>query len=306
MSFEGHGVLIVAKETVGDDVPLCLGIGESGNQPRLVPCFYDWVRETLADTWETGGVIVDEVLPNNRWDVGPCTSDGNLERRQTGGIKVMPGNYSATGPRCMLKQMDGLRAGRCFDSDSEGTQPGGPTQVFPCIHRWYQFLSFGDGTFTPEGSMFTTVPSHIVRQIKNLGHEQHRHMCLGVLGRGDHDEVDWEEDGDDNTFVGKIEEGDTTMDGQDEEEDDDDDELEDLAEWVNEEIVTTQCSNMGAIIQWLFIPFIDDDIPIVIPGQDNDNEDSENEISDTHEDDSCLAFPRPECISTVDVPVIAQ
>jgi hypothetical protein len=80
MSFEGHGVLIVAKETVGDDVPLCLGIGESGNQPRLVPCFEDWVRETLADTWETGGVIMDEVLPNNRWDVGPCTSDGNLER----------------------------------------------------------------------------------------------------------------------------------------------------------------------------------------------------------------------------------
>jgi hypothetical protein len=80
MTFEGHGVMIVAKETVGDDVPLCLGIGESGNQPRLVPCFHDWVRETLADTWETGGVITDEVLPNNRWDVGPCTSDGNLER----------------------------------------------------------------------------------------------------------------------------------------------------------------------------------------------------------------------------------
>jgi hypothetical protein len=45
-----------------------------------VPCFYDWVRETLADTWETGGVIVDEVIPNNRWNIGPCTSDGNLER----------------------------------------------------------------------------------------------------------------------------------------------------------------------------------------------------------------------------------
>jgi hypothetical protein len=229
--------------------------------------------------------------------------------RPTGGIKVTPGNYSATGPRCMLKQMDGLRAGRCFDSDSEGTQPGGPTQVYPCIHRWYQFLSFGDGTFTPKGSMYTTVPSHIVRQIKNLGHEQNKHMCLGVLGRGYHDEVDWEEDDGDNTIVGKIEEGDTRMDGKDEEDDDDDDEeLEDWAEWVNEDIVTTQCSNTGAIIEWLFIPFIDDDIPIMIPGQDNDNEDSENEISDTleDEDDSCLAFPSPECISTADVPVIAQ
>jgi hypothetical protein len=233
----------------------------------------------------------------------PFQSIALLFGRPTGGIKVTPGNYSATGPRCMLKQMDGLRAGRCFDSDSEGTQPGGETQVFPCIHRWYQFLSFGDGTFTPEGSMFTTVPSHIVRQIKNLGHEQHKYMCLGVLGRGEHDEVDWEEDDADNTIVSNIEEGDTTMDG--DEEEDDDDELEDLAEWVNEEVVTTQCSNTGAIIEWLFIPFIEDDIPIVIPGQDNDNEDAENTISDKHED-ACLAFPSPECISTVDVPVIAQ
>jgi hypothetical protein len=211
----------------------------------------------------------------------------------------------------MLKQMDGLRAGRCFDGDSEDTQPGGLTQVYPCVHRWYQFLSFGDGTSTPEGSMYTTVPTHIVRQIKNLGHEQHTHMCLGVLGRGDRDEVDWEEDDeddDDNTIVGKIEEGDTTMDGAAEEDDNDDDneELEDLAEFVDEEVVTTQCSNTGAIIEWLFIPFIADDIPIVIPDEDNDKEDAENLVSDTYEDDSCLAFPSSECISTVDVPVIAQ
>jgi hypothetical protein len=223
--------------------------------------------------------------------------------RPTGGIKVTPGNYSATGPRCMLKQMDGLRAGRCFDSDSEETQPGGLTQVYPCIHRWYQFLSFGDGTSTPEGSMYTTVPTHIVRQINLLGHEQQTHMCLGVLGRGNRDEVDWEDDDDDDsTIVGKIEEGNTRMD-EEEEDDDDDDEFEDLAEFVNEEIVTTQCSNTGAIIKWLFIPFIDDDIPIVIPGQDIDKEEAENLVSDTPEDDSCLAFPSPEC-STVDVPVI--
>lgn len=80
VSFEGHGVLIVAKETAGDDVPLCLGLGMSGNKALLVPCFYDWVKETLADNWETGGVIIDEVLPNSRWEIGPCTSDGDLER----------------------------------------------------------------------------------------------------------------------------------------------------------------------------------------------------------------------------------
>jgi hypothetical protein len=152
--------------------------------------------------------------------------------------------------------------------------------------------------------MFTTVPSHIVRQIKNLGHDQHKYMCLGVLGRGDHDEVDWEADDDDSTYVNKIEEGDTSIDGE-EDEDDDDDELEDLAEWVNEEVVTTQCTNTGAVIEWLFIPFIDDDTPILIPGEDNDNEDAESSIFDTYED-ACLASPSSDCISTVDVPVIAQ
>jgi hypothetical protein len=174
--------------------------------------------------------------------------------------------------------MDGLRVGRCFDGDSEGTQPGGPTQVFPCIHRWYQFLSFGDGTLTPKGSMYTTVPSHIVRQIRNLGHEQNKHMCLGVLQRGDHDEVDWEEDdeaADDSANVDKIEEGDTTMKGEDE-----DDELVELAEWVNEEVVTTQCSNTGAIIEWLFIPFIDEDIPDEVSDEDNDKEDTEGALPD--------------------------
>ena len=31
-SFEGHGVLIVARETVYDKIPLCLGLGESKNK----------------------------------------------------------------------------------------------------------------------------------------------------------------------------------------------------------------------------------------------------------------------------------
>lgn len=31
-TFAGHGVLIVAKSTVNDKVPLCLGLGPSANQ----------------------------------------------------------------------------------------------------------------------------------------------------------------------------------------------------------------------------------------------------------------------------------
>lgn len=33
-SFAGHGVMIVAKETANDKVPLCLGLGPSANQVR--------------------------------------------------------------------------------------------------------------------------------------------------------------------------------------------------------------------------------------------------------------------------------
>ena len=34
MDFEGHGVLIVAKATVSDSTPLCLGLGSTYNKVR--------------------------------------------------------------------------------------------------------------------------------------------------------------------------------------------------------------------------------------------------------------------------------
>jgi len=64
--FAGHGVLIVAKETLHDKVPLCLGLGPEHNKLRLVPCFHDWVPETLAAGWETGAVITQETILHSR------------------------------------------------------------------------------------------------------------------------------------------------------------------------------------------------------------------------------------------------
>jgi hypothetical protein len=80
MAFEGHGVLIVAKETVSDPVPLCLAIGSSGNQVKLLPCFIDAVPPTLAKQWEQGAVILPETVQHTRWEIGPCTTDGRLDR----------------------------------------------------------------------------------------------------------------------------------------------------------------------------------------------------------------------------------
>jgi Core-2/I-Branching enzyme len=80
LSLDGYGTLIVARETVNTSYPLCMGLGPTGNKVRLVPCFKDWVPPTLAQGWETGGVIWDEVQNHTRWQIGPCSSDGNLVR----------------------------------------------------------------------------------------------------------------------------------------------------------------------------------------------------------------------------------
>jgi hypothetical protein len=79
-AFQGQGVLIVAKSTVNDSVPLCLALGDIGNQIKLLPCFQEWVPQTLAEKWESGAVILSETIPHTRWEVGPCTSDGRLTR----------------------------------------------------------------------------------------------------------------------------------------------------------------------------------------------------------------------------------
>ena len=80
MKFENHGILLVAKATVNETEPLCLGLGEKQNMVRLVPCFEEGIVATLAPGWETGAVDVDETKDHNRWEIGPCSSEGNLER----------------------------------------------------------------------------------------------------------------------------------------------------------------------------------------------------------------------------------
>ena len=80
VEFEGHGVLIVAKDTVSNSEPLCLALGEEGNKAELLPCFQSWVPATLAPDWETGAVVLNEVKLHTRWKVGPCTTDGHVER----------------------------------------------------------------------------------------------------------------------------------------------------------------------------------------------------------------------------------
>jgi hypothetical protein len=214
--------------------------------------------------------------------------------RDTGDINVTAGSYSVTGPRCMIKQMDGLREGRCIDGDSGNTQPGGETQVYPCVHRWLQFFSFGNGQVAPKGSIFFTIPMHIVQQIRRSGHEHIPYMCLGVWGRGSSDEVEWEsvsngavdvESSLDRTDNDDDEESDTEDEEEHEIEDEEEEDtdggfvsqvqsergsltisqlsgsasLHPLSEWIDAQIYSTQCSNDGGVIEWMFVPYIVED-----------------------------------------------
>lgn len=148
----------------------------------------------------------------------------------------------------MLKQMDGIRAGRCYDGHPGSLQPGGPVQVYPCVHQWYQFVSFGDGEHAPLGSIYSTIPSHVVKQISNLGHAQIPFMCFGVYGRSEEDELDWD---DKNYKNGEANSYKDVTHKADEEED-----VSPLAEWIDEEIVTTQCTNAKAVVDWVFVPYV--------------------------------------------------
>ena len=281
VQFEGNGVLIVAKDTIKDKVPLCMGLGDTQNKVRLVPCFYHEVLPTLAEHWETGAVIEVETMLHNRWEIGPCSSDGNLTRLESADMVMTPGDYSPVGPRCMFKQLDGLRAGRCVDGESEQLQPGGPLHVFPCVKKWNQFLSVGNGTLAPRGSLHTTIPRHIVARIQSTGYYQESYMCVGVLERGDGDEEEWSED------VTKHGAKAERLDGPGRKSNST--ELAPLSDWNGEQLVTTKCSNSGAVIEWIYVPFIVED-PLeeedtTTVDDENMAEDEEEETSQDDEDD---------------------
>lgn len=166
----------------------------------------------------------------------------------------------------MLQQMDGARAGRCYDSGSASFQPGGETQVYPCVREWFQFVSFGNGhNHAPVGSLFSTIPKHIVNQINVLGHDQIPYMCLGVYDRDDLDELDWDDEEYENLKLERRRMTATTLSVSQQNNNESKyvpqqiGVWESLSEWQDAAIITTQCTNTGAVIEWVFVPFIEEE-----------------------------------------------
>lgn len=244
----------------------------------MTPCFYDEVVPTLADGWERGAVILEETEWHNRWDLGPCSTDGFLERLDNGTIKMTPGNFTLTGPRCMLKQVDGVRAGRCLDFESERLQPGGEISVYPCMSRWHQFLSFGNGAHALLGSLHMNIPMHIWKRIESTGREQEPYMCVGVKGRGDKDEDEWVEDVRQDEDTDHEYDDDYSRWASNGSKDPEDNiahqnnrkekntanstalrERLPLSHWKDHQLITTRCSNIGAVVEFVIVPFIVED-----------------------------------------------
>mmetsp|Transcript_351 Transcript_351/g.369 ORF Transcript_351/g.369 Transcript_351/m.369 type:complete len:894 (-) Transcript_351:102-2783(-) len=298
-SFEGHGTLIVAKETIHDDEPLCLGLGPKGNKVRLVPCFLPEVVSVLSSDWATGAVIEEEVLPNSRWEVGPCSSDGMLQRdHDTAEMIMTKGIYTPGGPHCLIKQIGGIRNGRCLDIESNRIEPGGQVEVFLCMNKWHQMFGFGDDSIAPSSSIFGSVPNHIVNSIKNKsGKHQPSFLCLGVSGRGGKEYMPWKEDSNKVQFntvdfmpmeeLKNVYNNDNNNNNNADENDDhahDENKNMDILPlrfWKGKQLVTIPCDDddRDAILDLIFVPFIVED-----NGDDNDNANAKDK--DTAGDDN--------------------
>lgn len=245
---EGHGVLIVAKETVRDEEPLCLGVDEDEDNyyVYLTPCFHDSVVPTLVSGWETGTVALEEAFDWNRWDIQACsTNDGHLEYRN-GSILAIPAAHSITGPRCSLQLKS--RSDSCLEllEKRPGQIGGSPVYVESCSSYWTQLVSFGDGKVAPPGTLYVTIPHYVVNEKGLKGVKQQKYLCLGVKGRGVLDEL--------------------ATDSPEEEEDDDDSQnntevnhakFQPLSNWKDKVIRLTNCQNEGAVIEWVFVSYTD-------------------------------------------------
>lgn len=244
--FQGQGVLLVAKETVSDEVPLCLGLLKDGaNKVHLLPCFKEDVPPTLSPDWYTGGVIIEEIHHYNRWDIGPCSSDGELKHNETTGeLEMTPGDYSPTGPKCMIKIGDSIRKGRCLDVESERTKPGAFLNIYPCDAKWHQLFSFGNGDSVPSGSIHVSLPPNIAAKESNI------HLCLGVQGRSESDEEEWvrpeHDDDPDGYWPWEMDNATDYYENG----------YKSLKYWDQIQLQTTPCSNEGAVIEFLYVPFI--------------------------------------------------
>lgn len=187
------------------------------------------------------------LLTNEILFFSPSTAEMNMTR----------GEYSPEGPHCMIKQLGGIRNGRCIDIMGERVEPGGIIQMYPCQTKFHNLFSFGDDIIAPKGSIFATVPNHIVKALKYKGKEQYPYLCLGAMGRSKIEYTPWEEDKNKERYntVDFVPEKakKAHMEGR----------KPSLRLWKDKQLVTIPCNDEDAVVTFVVVPFIveDDDVP---------------------------------------------
>ena len=172
----------------------------------------------------------------------------------------------------MITQLGGSRNGRCMDIESERVEPGGRLQVYPCVNKWHQMFTFGDGIHARNATILASVPLHIINSLKYKKKDQYPHLCVGVIGRGQTEYTPWKEDGNKERLDGveflpkkvKPENGETgATEGESK--------LKSLRLWKFKQLVTIPCSDEDAIVDFVFVPFI---------VEDDEEEDSQASLGD--------------------------
>ena len=78
-----------------------------------------------------------------RFNIGPCSTDGHIELRSGREALVKPGDHSPS-PFCPVAHVEGRRM-TCLDLNGESIAPGTRIIGFPCNGRWNQLLALGTG-----------------------------------------------------------------------------------------------------------------------------------------------------------------
>jgi len=135
-------------------------------------------------------------------------------------------------------------------------------------------------------TLHINVPLHTRNRIAETGREQEPYMCLGVSGRGKLDEEDWlgargekEADSSQKEESNETEEIDNDNFSADAD-DAGNEESADLSEWEGKQLIATRCSNVGAVIDWLVVPFIVEDNVMSDSGSDSGSSDNEEEAEE--------------------------
>mmetsp|Transcript_17296 Transcript_17296/g.54019 ORF Transcript_17296/g.54019 Transcript_17296/m.54019 type:complete len:598 (+) Transcript_17296:588-2381(+) len=168
-----------AKKDAPDFVPSERQYFEGVRIARRAENGADWCV-TLDDRPGPGNVHDVRLEPCDRGDqrqrfnLGPCSSDGNIQLRAGAPANVAPGDL-APAPFCPVARHFGSYP-VCLDLNAERLDPGTRIIGYPCNGRWNQLVALGTGAVgRPDaGALFISVP-----------YPQHpvRHLCFDAPAR---------------------------------------------------------------------------------------------------------------------------